>query len=94
MSKNITRHLLQLARVQFGKRHDFVKVKSVHMKYNDKLQSHFNEPEEFWVVNKENDAQQGDIVLIKELPEAYAIGVKHAVHKVYRVTARNIGFCS
>ena len=82
MSKNITRHLLQLARVQFGKRHDFVKVKSVHMKYNDKLQSHFNEPEEFWVVNKENDAQQGDIVLIKELPEAYAIGVKHAVHKV------------
>ena len=78
----VTRHLLQAAKVQFGHRHDFVKVKTVHMVFNDRFQYHFNEPNEFWALNKGNTAQQGDIVLLKELPEDYAINIRHTVHKV------------
>ena len=79
---NLHRHLLQVAKVQFGKKHDFVKVKTVHMVFNDRFRYHFNTPNEFWALNKGNTAQQGDIVLIKELPQDYAIDVRHAVHKV------------
>ena len=86
MSK-VTRHLLQLAKVLHGKKHDFVKVKTVHMVFNDRFRFHFNEPEEFWVLNKGNTAQQGDIVLLKELPETYAIDIKHTVHKVRKLRA-------
>ena len=81
MSK-VTRHLLQMGKVLHGQRHDFVKVKIVHMVFNDRFRFHFNEPEEHWVLNKGNTAQQGDIVLLKELPEAYAIDINLAVHKV------------
>ena len=52
------------------------------MVFNDRFRFHFNEPEEFWVPNKGNTAQQGDIVLLKELPETYAIDINHTVHKV------------
>jgi len=89
MSK-VTRHLLQLAKVLHGKKHDFVKVKTVHMVFNDRFRFHFNEPEEFWVLNKGNTAQQGDIVLLKELPETYAIDIKHTVHKIVFPTGSTI----
>jgi len=89
MSK-VTRHLLQMGKVMHGKRHDFVKVKIVHMVFNDRFRYHFNEPEEHWVLNKGNAAQQGDIVLLKELPEAYAIDINLAVHKIIFPTGSTI----